>query len=350
MAPAARETNRARRKVLITGGSGTIGQNLIRQYQHEFEFFSISRNKTRDYGLVGESPHVKSFTADIQNYSELCDLFTSLKPDIVVHAAALKHVNIAEMNPSQTVEVNIIGSLNVARASKQANVHTVIGISTDKACQPENIYGYSKKILEQIFMEHYCESTRFVCARFANVACSQGSVIPLWIHSAMRGDRLKLTDSRMNRLMFTQSEATELIRDAIRYAEQSVKPFVICRSMKSVGMLDLANLIAEEFGEGLRPEIVGIRPGERLNETLVSQVELEAAFVGRDQRNIFLHNDQFGEHRLTQPLSSLTAQYMTADEMRSLYQDFVADQSPASDSSTEQSPASEKRTDRERVS
>lgn len=350
MAPAARETARARRKVLITGGSGSIGQNFIRHYQQDFDFISISRNKTRDDSLAGEYPNVKSFKADVQDYRELCDLFSQLKPDIVVHAAALKHVNIAEMNPSQTVEVNIIGSLNVARASKQAHVPIVVGISTDKACQPDNIYGYSKKILEQIFMEHYCESTKFVCARFANVACSGGSVIPTWINSAMRGDRLKLTDSRMNRLMFTRSEATELIRDAILYADQSVKPFVICRSMKSVGMLDLANLIAEDFGKGLRPEIVGIRPGERLNETLVSQSELETAFFSTDQRNIFLHNDQFGDQRLTQPLSSLTAQYMTADEMRGLYQDFVADQTLTWDSLNEQSPGSEMRTEREQVS
>lgn len=314
---------RTKRRVLITGGSGTVGQAFIKRYEKEFNFFNLSRNETYIQALKQNYPNVESFVADVQDLDRLTRLFLQIKPDIVLHAAALKHVNFAELNPSQTVEVNIVGSLNVAKASIRAQVPIVIGVSTDKACQPENMYGYSKKILEQTFLEHYNESTRFICTRFANVACSNGSVIPFWIESARNGETLKLTDSRMNRLMFTSSEAAELVRQGITYAEQSTKPFVLCRIMKSVGMLDLANQLSHEFGTGKKPEIVGIRPGERLNETLVSDSELSVASITDDEKYITLHNNEFGDGRLTKALSSLTADYMSEQEMRSLYQELL---------------------------
>ena len=312
-----------KRKVLITGGSGTVGQAFIGGYLDEFDFINVSRNETAIHALQRLYPQVESHVADVQDLDGLSRLFLKVKPDIVIHAAALKHVNFAELNPSQTVEVNIVGSLNVAKASIRAQVPIVVGISTDKACQPENIYGYSKKILEQTFLEHYSESTRFICTRFANVACSNGSVIPFWIDSVRNGETLKLTDSRMNRLMFTSAEAAELIRQGITYAEQSHQAFVICRIMKSVGMLDLASQISTEFGSGAKPEIVGIRPGERLNETLVSDAELSIASITSDEKYITLYNDEFGNGRLTKALSSLTADYMSETEMRSLYKELV---------------------------
>ena len=319
------DSRKTRRKVLITGGSGTVGQAFINQYQTEFDFYNISRNETYIHALKRSHPNVESHVADVQDLDRLTRLFQQIKPDIVLHAAALKHVNFAELNPSQTVEVNIVGSLNVAKACIRAQVPIVIGVSTDKACQPENMYGYSKKILEQIFLEHYTDNTRFICTRFANVACSNGSVIPFWIDSARRGETLKLTDSRMNRLMFTSTEAAQLIRQGITYAENSHKGFVLCRIMKSVGMLDLANQIAHEFGRGEKPEIVGIRPGERLNETLVSSTELSVASITDNERYITLYNNEFGDGRLNHALSSLTAEYMSEHEMRSLYSEMVSE-------------------------
>lgn len=310
-----------RKKVLITGGSGTVGQAFIEQYRHEYVFYNISRNETYIQKLKKTFPEVRSYVSDIQDLDHLTTLFFKIKPDIVIHAAALKHVDFAELNPSRTVDININGSLNVAKASVRANVPVVVGISTDKACQPENIYGYSKKILEQIFLEHFSERSRFVCTRFANVACSNGSVIPYWIDCARKGEVLKLTDSRMNRLMFTGRDAARLIRQSISDASNASKPFVMCSIMKSVGMLDLANQISKEFGTGRKPEIIGMRPGERLNETLVSQQELPYAYLRDNSPYIMLHSDEFGSQRISEPLSSLTAQYMCEAEMRSLYTD-----------------------------
>lgn len=318
-----------KRKVVITGGSGTVGLAFMQAYEHEFEFFNVSRNESYISELARACPNTTSYVGDVRDGDRLINLFLKIKPDVVIHAAALKHVNHAELNPSKTVEVNIVGSLNVIKACIRAEVPIAVAISTDKACQPENIYGYSKKITEQIFMEHYNQNTKFVCARFANVAGSNGSVIPFWIKSALNGEPLKLTDSRMNRLMFTPDDASELIYKAITMAEESTQAFVLSRMMKSVNMHELAGVISKRFGNGSEPTVVGKRPGERLNETLVSQSEIGSAYITEDNQYIALHSNEFGNRQLTQELSSLTADYMCEDEICELFgKEHVATPTP----------------------
>jgi dTDP-4-dehydrorhamnose reductase len=190
-----KSTPQKRRKVLITGGSGMVGLAFIEKYYDEFEFFNISRSELRIASLSRKFPRVKSYAFDILNMDQLNKIFQEIKPDVVIHAAALKHVNGTEVNQSRTIQVNILGSLNVAKASVAANVPIVVGISSDKAFEAENIYGYSKRILEQIFLEHYTNKSRFICTRFSNVACSKATA--------------------------------QQIRDSIDFAETSTKPRVI---------------------------------------------------------------------------------------------------------------------------
>jgi len=315
-------TFRSRPVVLIVGGSGTLGRAFISQYYSDFQFHVLGRNLRSNALLESDFPNVRTHLADIQNQDTLELLFKAIKPDVVVHLAGLKRVDVAEENPSKTVEINILGSLNVARAALRADVPIVVGASTDKASNPRNMYGYSKKIGEQIFMEHHTLSSRFVCARFANVACSSGSVIPMWINSAMAGEGLRLTDKRMNRLMFSKMEAAMLIRDCISYAQKSEDTFVLCRRMKSVSLYELAISISDDFGNRDLPEVVGLRSGEQLNEILVSQAELPNAFYAEDGRYIVLHTEAFGQRAMSEELSSLTAEFMNVDEMRNLYSEY----------------------------
>jgi len=317
----------ARRRVLVTGGSGSIGMALARYHGHEFEIHSVSRGPDAIQMLSEQFPDVRTHQVDIRDAEGLKNLFLTVRPDIVIHAAALKHVNQAEVKPTLAVEINVLGTLNVVNASIAAKVPVSVAISTDKACQPDNIYGYTKKITEQVWLEHHRPDTRFVCARFANVASSDGSVIPLWINSALAGETLKLTDSRMNRLMFTPKQAIELVNLSIDFALMYDEPFVLARIMKAVNMLELANVISAEFGDGRAPEIVGVRPGERLNEVLVSQAELGFAYRTQDRKHIMLHSSAAGVGRLTEELSSLTADYMNKTEIRELYADYVKSRS-----------------------
>ena len=300
-------------KVIITGGSGTVGSSFIEKYYGEYEFYNISRNETQIAELKVKFPKVHNFMGDINNLEFLINLFEKIKPDLVIHAAAIKHVNLAEENPTSTVNVNILGSLNIIKASIRSQVPVTIGVSTDKACEPDNVYGYTKSLMEKMFLEHHNSKTKFVCTRFANVANSNGSVIPYWKNLIKQGKKLKLTDSKMNRLMFSKSSAAKLIHDAYSYAMEMDSPFILSNIMKSVNMLDLANIMSHNKDI----EMIGLRPGEKLNETLVSKRELKYTNVLNN--HIFIFNEiQPKRNNLEEEHSSLTAEKMTREELNLL--------------------------------
>ena len=179
-------------RILITGGSGTIGKAFIREFP-EHEYYNISRNEKFVTDLMREYPNVKNYTGNIEDEGWMVLIFKAVKPDIVIHAAAMKHINIAEENPIQACESNVIGSLNIIKASILADVPITIGISTDKACSSESVYGDTKSLMEKCFMEADTDRNRFALTRFANVAHSNGSVLPFWINLFKEGKTLKLT-------------------------------------------------------------------------------------------------------------------------------------------------------------
>ena len=297
-------------KILITGGTGTIGTSFIKEYYNDYEFYNVSRNGTNIVKLQQDYPKVTSFACDICELESLINIFEKVKPDVVIHTAALKHINLAEENPTQAVEINIIGSLNVIKASIRSEVPITIGISTDKACNPSSMYGYTKSIMERMFMENYNDKTKFICTRFANVAGSNGSVIPLWKSLAEKGEPLKLTDPYMNRLMFSKRDAVRLIRQAIGFAKISNEPVIVCKRLKSVNMFELAKMISEDI------TIVGKRSGERLNETLISERELPYTQVTYDYVYIFTNKKSL--INLEEEYSSATAEKMNASAIKKL--------------------------------
>jgi len=296
------------KKVIITGGAGTVGTAFIKEYYNDYEFYSLSRGEEQIAELKNNFPKVTTLVRDVCNLDQLISTFESIRPDIVIHSAAMKHVNLAEVNPTTAVNVNLNGSLNVIKASIRAEVPITVGVSTDKACAPENVYGYTKKIMEMMFAEHHNSKTKFVCTRFANVANSRGSVIPFFKKLAANKEPLKLTSVDMNRLMFSKAAAAELIHDAIYYASLEEESFVLSTKMKSVNMLNLANQISDDI------EIVGLRPGEKLNENLISKKELPYTKVVDNL--IFLFEDkQPIECNLNEPFSSQNAVFMSSDEL-----------------------------------
>ena len=127
------------KKVLITGGAGTVGKAFIKKYYNEFKFYNISRNESQITKLTRKYPKVTSFIGDIKDLESIINIFERVRPDIVIHAAALKHVNLAEINPTEAIEVNVNGSLNIVKASIRAKVPITIGVSTDKACDTDNV-------------------------------------------------------------------------------------------------------------------------------------------------------------------------------------------------------------------
>lgn len=301
------------KKVLITGGSGTVGSAFISKYYDKYELYNFSRNETNISTLERQWPNVKSYFGDVRNLVDLIQVFETIKPDIVIHAAALKHVNLAEENPTAAIETNVIGSFNVIQASIRANVPLTVGVSTDKACDSDSVYGYTKRMMELMFMNSYTNSNRFICTRFANVAGSNGSVIPFWKKLAENGNKLKLTDPKMNRLMFSTTDAAKLIHEAILSSDKFKTSFIMSTKMKAVNMLDLAKVISNDI------EVVGRRPGEKLNETLVSTKELSKTYTVSNSVLIFNYETDIS-NRLTKEHSSLTAEKMSITEMKQLLQ------------------------------
>jgi UDP-N-acetylglucosamine 4,6-dehydratase len=299
------------KKVLITGGSGTVGSSFIEYYKDKYHFCVFSRNESLQDALK-KKYKVDSYLGSVENKEDLYFAYDKFKPDIVIHAAALKHVDIAEKQPIQSVNMNVLGSLNVISASLEFNVPINIGISTDKACNHQNVYGITKYLMEKMFLESNSDKIKFATCRFANVANSNGSVIPYWKDLAKKGLPIKLTDINMNRMIFSRKDACQLINTSIDICEKENGGFVLSKKMKTVNMYDLACSISNNI------EIVGIRPGEKLNEDLVSEKEvpycqlIENDYV-KIYKNIYNKND-----KLKLPINSLNAEKMTTEEILTL--------------------------------
>ena len=295
-------------RVLITGGTGTVGKSLIKS--NDNEYINVSRNEENIAELKRDFPAVKSYVGNIEDKSLMLRVFKEVKPDVVVHAAAMKHIDLMETNPIAGCNINVMGSMNVAEASIINNVPITVGVSTDKACLPESVYGASKYIMERVFMNTNTDENRFSLTRFANVAHSAGSVLPFWLKLKSEGKPLKLTDPNMNRLIFKQEDAADLINRTIldtKYDGGFVKSY----KMKCVNMLDLAKVISDDI------EIIGKRPGEKTDEDLISEREIGRTYIYGDDIHIRMEENQ-DDNKLTEPYNSKSAEKMTTDEIKDL--------------------------------
>ena len=296
-------------KVLITGGTGTVGKAVIKQ--NDNEYINVSRNEEKIAELKREFPEVKSYVGNIEDKGLLLRVFKDVKPDVVIHAAAMKHIDLMETNPIAGCNINVMGSLNVVEASVINDVPITIGVSTDKACLSESVYGASKYLMERVFMNSNNDTNRFSLTRFANVAHSNGSVLPFWLKLKQEGKPLKLTDPDMNRLIFTQEDAANLINRTIKFTKENGGGFVKSYKMKCVNMLDLAKFISDDV------QIIGKRPGEKTDEDLISEREITRTYIHGNAIHIKMKENQ-GDNKLTEPYNSKSAPKMTTSEMGDL--------------------------------
>jgi len=299
-------------KVLITGGTGTIGRAYVKNYSEFFDVYSLSRDENKQTQLQRAFPEVVGqYLGNVEDKETVFRVYEEVKPDIVIHAAAVKHINLAEKQPIQTCKVNIVGSLNIIEASIRYDIPITVAISTDKACSYESVYGGSKYLMERCFLEANSNRNKFSVCRFANVAHSDGSVLPFWLDEKRDGNTLKLTDPNMNRLMFTQDDAANLIYRTVEYTRKNSGGFVCSYKMRCVNMLDLAKAISEDV------EIVGRRPGEKVDEDLVSEHELDYTYViGNDIHIRTEKND--GDNKLDVPYNSKSAKKMSQKEIKEI--------------------------------
>jgi len=259
--------------VLVTGGTGSFGRKfvevMLKDYQPKrlvvFSRDELKQHEMRAAGL--DHPSLRYFLGDIRDQSRLERAFAGVT--IVVHAAALKQVPACEYNPFEAVQTNVIGAKNVIDAAINQGVRRTLALSTDKAVNPINIYGATKLCAEKMFVQANvyagAQDTRFSCARYGNVVASRGSVIPVFQEQKRTG-RITLTDPRMTRFWLTLEQG---VRFVVTCIEQMHGGEIFVPKIPSMRLLDLAESIAP----GCQIDTIGIRPGEKLHEVLVSEDE-----------------------------------------------------------------------------
>ena len=267
------------KKILIIGGTGALGQTLTKRYQDNNNILILSRDEHKHVNISKEDwlnkKNVKFRIGDVKDMDSLRNSIEDYKPNIIINTAALKHVPICEDNPFESVNVNIMGHQNLIQSIKWAThkIETLIFVSTDKACKPINVYGMSKAISERLYVEYANQQTDVkVClVRYGNVLESTGSVIPFFKKLLNEGKtNLPITDIRMTRFLLTLEKATDLIDWA--YNNKTHGQIAIPK-VKSFSITSIAKSLLKWKGVDGTLDIVGIRPGEKLHEEMISDVE-----------------------------------------------------------------------------
>jgi FlaA1/EpsC-like NDP-sugar epimerase len=269
--------------ILVTGAAGSIGSGMVRQIAkyNPAKLILLDQAESPLYDLQNEissefpSLKFEAVIGDIRSRDRMRNVFTSFKPKYVFHAAAYKHVPLMEVNPSEAVLTNILGTKNLVDLASEFKVHKFVMISTDKAVNPTNVMGASKRIAE-IYAQYSNDSdTKFITTRFGNVLGSNGSVIPLFQRQLDQGGPLTVTDERITRFFMTIPEACQLVLEAGTMGEGS-EIFVFDMG-ESVKIIDLAKKMIQlsgmELGKDIEIRITGLRPGEKLYEELLAKEE-----------------------------------------------------------------------------
>ena len=259
------------KSILITGGTGSFGKAFIRRALADLNprrIVIFSRDELKQYEFrneLGEDSRLRWFIGDVRDRDRLMRAFTDV--DVVVHAAALKQVDTAEYNPFECIATNVLGAENVINAAIDSGVERVVALSTDKASSPVNLYGASKLCSDKLFVagNHYAgaQDTRFAVVRYGNVVGSRGSVVPLFRRLAATGT-LPITDTRMTRFWITLPQAVQFVIDSFDHMRGGE---VFIPRIPSTTITDLATAIAPEA----KIEVIGIRPGEKLHEEMISE-------------------------------------------------------------------------------
>jgi UDP-N-acetylglucosamine 4,6-dehydratase/5-epimerase len=261
------------KSVLVTGGTGSFGQRFVDvmlREVHPRKLIVLSRDELKQHEMrvAGfDHPTLRYFIGDVRDRDRLRRAFQGV--DVVVHAAALKQVPACEYNPIEAILTNVMGARNVVDAALDAGVAHVMAISTDKAVNPVNLYGATKLCAEKLVVQSNAYAgtghTRFPCGRYGNVIGSRGSVIPLFL-AQKRQEFVTVTDPRMTRFWLTLDQG---VRFVIRCIEAMTGGEVFVPKIPSVRILDVAAAVAP----GCRVVEIGIRPGEKLHEVLISEDE-----------------------------------------------------------------------------
>lgn len=306
-------------KVLITGGAGFLGRGILRRVYAgdlDWEVTVYSRDETKQDECKRLYRNANYILGDVRDAGRLHAALTG--HDVVIHAAAMKYIPEGELNASEAISINVDGSRNVLAAAASAGVSRVVGISTDKACQPVNVYGATKMVMERLYAEtsQYPEAFPFVtCVRYGNVVGSTGSVIPLFQRQFKEEGRVKITSDKMSRFWMSINDAIDLVLIALSNKVERGAVVVPYASGMS-----LVNVARAATVEDVPIEYIGERPGEKHHEALIHFEESVRVVRHTHAERPFYellspHWGSKGERPFTL-ISSSPPHWMTLDEMK----------------------------------
>ncbi|MGL4737871.1 MAG: polysaccharide biosynthesis protein [Cellulosilyticaceae bacterium] len=270
--------------ILVTGGTGSWGNELVTQLltKQPKEIIIFSRGELSQVQMQRRfnDKRLRFIIGDIRDYEAVLEATKGV--NYIFHLAALKHVPVCENQPNEAIKTNIIGTKNLIEASIKNKVTKVIDVSTDKAVDALNLYGMTKAVGERLIIQanQLSSDTKFVCIRAGNVLGSNGSVVPLFISQIQRYNEVTLTDTNMTRYFMTLKEAIGLLFEA---AEKSVGGEIFVMKMPACKITDIANILIAAYGNAQTTiKDIGMRPGEKLDEVLVSEYEAPHTYSYND--------------------------------------------------------------------
>ncbi len=276
------------KKILIFGGSGSLGHELITRYLPNNTIINYSRDECKHWKmeLKFKSDKLSSIIGDIRNEDRVQNSIIRTNPNIIIVAAALKHIDRCEYAVNECLMTNTLGLYNVVNCIERnlqflSNLESVVFISTDKACSPVNSYGMTKALSEKIMIEKslYIPDIKFVTVRYGNVLNSRGSIIPI-LHKKGKDVETKeftLTHDDMTRFIMTLSQSVDLIEHAILYAESGD---IVISSLTSMRVKDLIELFSEKYNKPIR--VTKLRPGEKMLESLINETQAMSMVKGEN--------------------------------------------------------------------
>lgn len=288
-----------KRRVLVFGGTGSLGRKLIERYlvSASDEIAVYSRDEAKHWSLRNELssgplapviPRLRFFVGDVRDANRVQNVIRTYDPTTIIIAAALKQVDTCELSPSESVLTNLVGTQNVIDAvtCERGNVSEVLFVSTDKACSPVNVYGMCKAVSERIVTSQSQvgrDRVKWLCTRYGNVLESRGSIIPLFKHQALYAPSLTVTDRNMTRFVMTLDESVDLIQHALECGKSGDTWVPRLPAMK-IG--HLADIFAQRCDKPVR--IVGARPGEKQHEDLINESESVRTRPTSDNRHFVI--------------------------------------------------------------
>lgn len=299
--------------VLVTGGTGSFGKALLRTalQTRVRKLIVFSRDELKQHEMqrdpAFDDARIRYFIGDVRDRDRLYRAFDGV--DIVVHAAAMKQIDACNYNPAEAVKTNVLGAMNVIDAAIDCDVQRVLALSTDKACEPTTLYGKSKACLEGLIREAgVYGSTRFACCRYGNVWASRGSVVPVFRRLIAEDKPLTITSMMMTRFHMRLEQAVQFVLDSLRRMQGGE---VFIPKLRSYRMPDLATAFRAEH----RVVITGIRPNEKIHESMIGAEEAREA---RDHGDYYTLGCQRGE-RLPEGFaytSGTNTEFLTIAELR----------------------------------